>query len=230
MKLNRADSRIPSGSAARPRAPARFESSAGLVLLTLAAVSIGGCSFLVRYTDKDEVPVDADGGGSIVVDAGTHADGEIDATAEAAASLDAAIGVDTGPPDTGPPPFTCTGQADGTAFPGRTTRCCRGVETDITTNANCGACNIACNTAMGHSCVARDGNYYCAGCANTNGGGNTACWSGCCTKPFLSPDGVCVPESPCGLFVPICDDQTCSSKSPQTTCHTDTPTGSYCGY
>lgn len=188
----------------------------------------GACTVLADFVDKD-----FDGGrdalapetSSIVVgkEGGTSEDagGSIESDG-ATPPNDAAV------VDTGPGPFTCQGQPDGTQVPGQTRRCCNGVETVLTSNQNCGACGLECNTAAGHQCVIKDGNPYCAGCAMDGGGGNGACWTGCCTVPFLQPAGVCAPEFPCGVVIPVCNDNTCETKG-NASCHSSAY-GTYCGY
>ncbi len=59
-----------------------------------------------------------------------------------------------------------------------TARCCGGSPIHTTSNTNCGACTVTCNTAKGQSCGALAGHYLCLNCA----GVNTDCWTGCCSN------------------------------------------------
>lgn len=132
-------------------------------------------------------------------------------------------------PDAPPPNVDCTGLADGTQWnpSDPTARCCGGAAVNVTTNENCGACGITCNTAYSQSCGQRNGAYYCLGCAATSGGiGGLACWSLCCSTKFFT-EGACVPE---GCFVQNtpCLDNTCAKHA--ATCHNPSASSSYCGY
>ncbi len=200
-------------------------------VLLLVCGAATACSLLADFQDKQVAPgslvpeAAATTDGSIVVESGVFADG-------GGASDTSVVDRDTGsqPPDTGPTPFTCVGRPDGTAVPGSSRRCCGEAPTDVASNAHCGACNVDCNVGKGHSCVLRNGRAYCVGCNSDAGGGSGQCWTGCCVAPAFSPDGVCAPELPCGLFVPICNDNACATKSVGTSCHTSTLYGTYCSY
>lgn len=196
---------------------------------TLFVSSVAGmsCTFLADFEDKSAASPAAtsDGpradGGIVVIDSGAARG---DAPSDASFYADAVSEL----PDTAPAPFTCVGKPDGTPVPGSSLRCCSEVSTDLTSNANCGACNIQCNVGRGHSCVTRSGHAYCDGCATDAGGGSAQCWTGCCTAPALT-NGICAPEFPCGVIIPVCSDSTCAGKAVGTSCHTSF-FGSYCSY
>jgi len=59
-------------------------------------------------------------------------------------------------------------------------RCCGGKEIETTTVTNCGVCDIRCNTALGQSCTAVNGHYFCTPCSPGQ------CWSGCCSNTTTS--------------------------------------------
>jgi hypothetical protein len=59
-------------------------------------------------------------------------------------------------------------------------RCCGGQPVITNTNANCGACGIACNAQNGESCQELGGRWFCRGCTTSSG-----CWSKCCSKSFV---------------------------------------------
>lgn len=197
-----------------------------LLLLIAAAAQLSACSLVVHFKDA---PPDAATGAEDETESGSiipSGDASI-VTDGTTSSTDAAVTDDTSTPiDTGPTPFTCQGKADGTQVPDTGNRCCGYVSTPMGTNANCGGCNVACNTAKGQTCVNRDGHYYCIGCFLDGGAGGSDCWTGCCTKPILSPEGICAPEFPCGFVVPQCDDNACQSHGAQ--CHTSGLAGTYC--
>ncbi|MFO0672453.1 MAG: hypothetical protein U0235_23065 [Polyangiaceae bacterium] len=176
-------------------------------LAPLALLGLGACSFIVEFHDKDD-DGSTDGG---AFEAGSiRPDG---ATVQSDGGLDGSFPVDDGATPDVEVPFTCAGKLDGTATPRGNDRfhCCGGVETDIGTNDNCGGCNIKCNAGAGHSCALRAGHFLCAGCANDGGGGGGACWTGCCTQPLGSSDGLCTPTQilACGTPIPACDDGIC---------------------
>jgi hypothetical protein len=72
-------------------------------------------------------------------------------------------------------------RADGYAWKQGDTfaRCCGGQPVITNTDANCGACGIACNAGNGESCQQLGGRWFCRGCTTSNG-----CWSKCCSKSF----------------------------------------------
>lgn len=200
----------------------------GLSIGALAALS-SACSLIVEWHDKEADATNGDAGfeaGSIRPDGGSAGDG---GTVE----VDSSVPGDDGSvaPNDATVSFTCSGKPDGTATPrGDRYHCCGGVETDLATSANCGGCGIGCNTGAGHSCVGLRGHFVCTGCSKDGGGGNGGCWSGCCTNRIGADDGVCVPEFPCGIVVPVCDDGTCKSTAGEPSgCDTDLDLA-YCHY
>ncbi len=199
---------------------------AGLSIVALASLA-SACSFLVEFHDKDD-DGSTDGGefeaGSIRPDGAVQSDGGL-------VPVDGSLPVDDGGAPDVVGPFTCVGKPDGTASPrGDRYRCCNQVELDLGSSENCGGCGIACNTGAGHSCVALRGHFVCVGCNKDGGGGNGGCWSGCCTNRVGADQGVCAPEFPCGIIVPVCDDDTCKNVAGQPSgCDTDLDLA-YCHY
>ena len=87
-------------------------------------------------------------------------------------------------------------------------RCCNGLPVLTNTNANCGVCGVACETAgvtSPQDCQLLSGHFQCVHCA-----ANSECWSGCCaidTSPYhcsesncntgACPAGICPAPSTC---------------------------------
>jgi len=75
-------------------------------------------------------------------------------------------------------------RADGYAWSAGddTARCCGGKAIHTTSDSDCGACGIVCNTGNGESCKAVAGHWFCNGCV-----ASAACWSRCCSLSFNPP-------------------------------------------
>jgi hypothetical protein len=97
-------------------------------------------------------------------------------------------------PDDAPPPVDaydgaafanpCDSHPDGYNWfsPDPNARCCHGQPmhvADFTSDTDCGACGIHCNTANSESCQVLGGRYFCRGCV-----ASAACWSKCCSTSF----------------------------------------------